>query len=38
LIVVGKDKLDYSMYALGHFPIFLLVSFLSYLHATRAPL
>jgi hypothetical protein len=38
LIAVEKDKLNYSMYALGHFPIFLLVSFISYLHATRAPL
>jgi hypothetical protein len=36
LIAVGKDKLLYSVYALAHVPIFLLVSFFSVMHVTRA--
>jgi hypothetical protein len=38
LLVLEKHRLDYLMNAIAHFPIFLLVAFTSYIHATRAPL
>jgi|SRR5688500_11867157 hypothetical protein len=36
LIVVGKDKLYYAMYALWHVPVFLFAIFFACMYATRA--
>jgi hypothetical protein len=38
LLVVEKDRLHYSMYAIGHFPILAYAAFISAIYATRAPL
>jgi hypothetical protein len=36
LIAVEQDKLYYAVYAIWHFPVFLVAIFFAYMHATRA--